>query len=368
MRAKMAATFFELSVYFYILLLSSALLSPLLHRKVGGGDCQLLEDTHWETRTFSHLNRGLTSLIKLKRFVYESMYKQKFPLIRSTKHRLPCLSLPFKPFKLDITIYSDIERNPGPNTCIMTKMFEAITPRFSMSCSTDHRLPVIFNYSRSTLLGLRKNYIQLVQPGVINQLKYFGIFHGRGRRAGKNASEYRYIGKINRRARYTEFCNSTPRHANFNNLIQINISPMSTIKQHPSVQMDFCLLNSRSIKNKVDALKDYTVDHDLDIFALTETWLTDCDNFSIGELCPTGYYFHHVSRKNSKGGGVGLLLKKRIQIKKQTEEKFRSFEYVDVIAKCSNGCIRIVNIYRPPPSKSNSLNSSIFFDEFSTLA
>ena len=104
------------------------------------------------------------------------------------------------------------------------------------------------------------------------------------------------------------------------------------------------------------------------IFSLWQRFGSPTDNFSIGELCLTGYYFHHVSRKNSKGGGVGLLLKKRIQIKKQTEEKYRSFEYVDVIAKCSNGCIRIVNIYRPPPSKSNSLNSSIFFHEFSTLA
>lgn len=41
---------------------------------------------------------------------------------------------------------------------------------------------------------------------------------------------------------------------------------------------------------------------------------------SIGELCPTvAIFFHHVHRiKTSKGGVVGILLKKRIQINKQS--------------------------------------------------
>ena len=89
---------------------------------------------------------------------------------------------------------------------------------------------------------------------------------------------------------------------------------------------------------------------------------------SLLAVCPTGYYFHHVPRKNSRGGGVGLLFKKRIKIKEQSQEKFKSFEYTDVTAKCSNGCTRIVIIYQPPPSKSNQLKSTVFFDEFSTLA
>ena len=114
--------------------------------------------------------------------------------------------------------------------------------------------------------------------------------------------------------------------------------------------MDFCLLNERSIKNKALVLKNYAVEHDLDIFALTETWLQpgDRDNYTIAELCPTGYFFHHVPREDSQGGGVGLLLKKRIQIKR--------------LVKCSNGYTKLVTIYRPPPSRKNGLNNKTFFD------
>jgi len=61
-------------------------------------------------------------------------------------------------------------------------------------------------------------------------------------------------------------------------------------------------------------------------------------------------------------------MKKLIQVKKQPEFKFKSFEHIDIIANCSGGCARIVNIYRPPPSNANGLSSALFFEEFSTLA
>ena len=134
------------------------------------------------------------------------------------------------------------------------------------------------------------------------------------------------------------------------------------------VQIDFCLLNTRSINNNALSIKDYAVDSGLDILAMTETWLGENDHCSVGEICPTGYSFYHIPRKNSLGGGVGLLMAKRIQAKKQSQFKFKSFEYVDIIAKCSGGCTRIVTIYRPPPSNANRLSSALFFEEFSTLA
>ena len=106
-------------------------------------------------------------------------------------------------------------------------------------------------------------------------------------------------------------------------------------------------------------------ENDIDILAMTETWLHEDDNeFSIAEICPTGYHFYHVTRKIARGGGVGLLLKKYIKVKKQSQRKFSSFEYIDVSLNCRNTCTRMIVIYRPPPSKTNKLRSSIFFEEF----
>lgn len=43
-------------------------------------------------------------------------------------------------------------------------------------------------------------------------------------------------------------------------------------------------------------VKDFVVDFDVDILALTETWLRphNMDDVEIGTLCPTGCRFLHV--------------------------------------------------------------------------
>ena len=81
-----------------------------------------------------------------------------------------------------------------------------------------------------------------------------------------------------------------------------------------SQSLDFCFWNVRSVKIKALSLKDYTVEHDLDFLALTETWLHsgESDNFFVSELCPKGYFFHHTPGENSRGGGVGIIVKKII--------------------------------------------------------
>ena len=39
-----------------------------------------------------------------------------------------------------------------------------------------------------------------------------------------------------------------------------------------SSRMSMCLLNARSINNKALFIKDYVVDHQIDILGITETW------------------------------------------------------------------------------------------------
>ena len=160
------------------------------------------------------------------------------------------------------------------------------------------------------------------------------------------------------------------RGVNRPNLINIRCSNQRL--QSGFKPIEFCLMNTRSINKKELAIKDYAVENNVDIFALTETWLHDNENygnnsFSIAEICHTGYSFYHVPWKNSRGGGVGLLLKKHMKVTKQTQRKFSSFEYLDIVTTCSTGSTRIVIIYRPPLSKANQLNSALFFEEYGAL-
>ena len=88
-------------------------------------------------------------------------------------------------------------------------------------------------------------------------------------------------------------------------------------------------------------IKDYVVDNDVDIFALTETWLhsDNRDDQVIGDLIPVGYSFHHAPGQFGNGGGVGILVKNEFHVDQTTtmNRQFGSFEFIDLLIK-SDSC------------------------------
>ena len=66
-------------------------------------------------------------------------------------------------------------------------------------------------------------------------------------------------------------------------------------------------------------LKDYIIEHDLDILAITETWLHD-DDFGVFfccDICSAGFTFYHDPRTTSEGGGLSLLVRNQFKVCKQ---------------------------------------------------
>ena len=110
-------------------------------------------------------------------------------------------------------------------------------------------------------------------------------------------------------------------------------------------------------------IKDFTVDNDIDILALTETWLHDGDQdaVEIGTLCPTGYRFLHQPRFLETGGGVGLLFKENFRINNIVCDTFQTFELMDIRIR-SEMFLRVLVIYRPPAP-----TYALFYEEFSRL-
>ena len=58
----------------------------------------------------------------------------------------------------------------------------------------------------------------------------------------------------------------------------------------------FGLVNSRSLRKNALDLKDYVIDHNLDLLAVTETWLTNDDSYQveISSISIPGYAFMHL--------------------------------------------------------------------------
>lgn len=117
-----------------------------------------------------------------------------------------------------------------------------------------------------------------------------------------------------------------------------------------SKSMRFSLLNPRSVRNKTLSLRDVTVDRNIDVFAVTETWLAKkTDEFIIRDLCPTGYEFYNVPRVSRVGGGIGVMYKTVVRLEKHSGivTNFKSFEVTDVLLKHSSSCLRLIIVYRP---------------------
>ena len=256
--------------------------------------------------------------------------KLKLQLTSTGYHKLPVaairwgkrgnttLAVPRHDPPFEITICYDIALNPGPATSVENRVQPG-----------------------QQLMDLRRQRC-FPSSTAITLLKQCGIFKFRGQRGGRYRRTQRH---------YANF-SVCPRPLFHRAVNPGNLAPITPILRF----INFCLLNTRSVKNKIIKVKDFVVDHDIDILAMTETWLLpgNIDEIDISTLYPTGNRFFHVFSC--------LLFKETINVNSQITDTFESFEYMNARLCCLQG-IRILVIYRPPGRSSYDL----FYEEFSKL-
>ena len=229
----------------------------------------------------------------------------------------------------------------------------------------------MLRYSRNTLISLRngrKSWRTTLTPiqaslhlplssQTWNELKSLNLLSSRRGQRGRNhlrcLSRQPFSDRLD-----NQKCNSTANSLNSSNLLNIPVdtfnirTDLHNKKRQRSFnqQLNFCLFNSRPVRNKILSVKDYTVDHDIDIFALTETWLEpgDSDRLLIEELIPSGCRFLHNPRCIGRGGGVGMLFKNSLRVKQEEAIVTDSFQYMQIICNTSTKSFRIIVLYRPP--------------------
>ena len=106
--------------------------------------------------------------------------------------------------------------------------------------------------------------------------------------------------------------------------------------------IDVCLMNSRSLVNKLNKFQSFTLSSKSRILAVTETWLSDriLDN----EIIPAGFNIYRNDRP-SRGGGV-LIAVDRSLPSRPLAVPF-GHEVVTVEVKCPHVVILCV-VYIPP--------------------
>ena len=134
--------------------------------------------------------------------------------------------------------------------------------------------------------------------------------------------------------------------SNMNNLTHIICSTDLLRSPNETVNTKFALINTRSVRNKADFIKDYIVEHHIDIVALTETWLSHDDKAEINVLTAGGYNLCHLPRRNRRGGGVGLLFKSTFNMISETPLMTDTFEGLSVALQCpeTNSNVRVCHL------------------------
>ena len=117
--------------------------------------------------------------------------------------------------------------------------------------------------------------------------------------------------------------------------------------------------NAQSLRQKTQLVNDLMVEHDIDLFMFTESWLKNEDVFEIGELTNNGIYqFINSPRTNRPGGGVACLFKTGLNVCKIQSDPYKTFEHMILKLKTYNKSVKLAVIYRPESTSKNKYTMS----------
>ena len=80
------------------------------------------------------------------------------------------------------------------------------------------------------------------------------------------------------------------------NCIVVERSPLLPTQKERSPRLTLCHANVRAVKSKTASVREYVNSTDMDIFALTETWLTEKDTAAKLEIYSPESHSVHAAR------------------------------------------------------------------------
>ena len=130
-------------------------------------------------------------------------------------------------------------------------------------------------------------------------------------------------------------------------------------------------INVRSVKNKAISVSDLVISRDIDILALTETWVAWQRHRRSRDKYISSMWIrlHSVSRPHGiRGGGVAVLYKSGLAVKPiPMRDNYSNFEHSDYYVTIRAVTFRLCVVYHPPPSKRNGFSNTVFFDQWSAF-
>ena len=118
------------------------------------------------------------------------------------------------------------------------------------------------------------------------------------------------------------------------------------------------IYNAQSICNKTNGVIEFLHEKNCDVCCINESWLVETDKAKVAEIKDLGYNIK-VQPRRGRGGGICILYKPYIDIKKCNIKKYSTFESLEVTVKGNGELLRISTIYRT--GKMNLEMRELFF-------
>jgi exonuclease III len=139
---------------------------------------------------------------------------------------------------------------------------------------------------------------------------------------------------------------------------------------------NICTLNIRSLLNplKFTAISDLAESRHIDLFALTETWITSSSTTAeILNATPPGFTLIScprpaptvLTKSHIVGGGTAFLIREPTTLLSTPSQTFKSFEMSSVTLKLFKSNLTVFNVYRPPPATTKT-RKPVSFSDFLT--
>ena len=128
------------------------------------------------------------------------------------------------------------------------------------------------------------------------------------------------------------------------------------------------LVNIQSLKPNLDMLIHHMQINNIDMRFVTETW-TQYGNepeyqYIKANLGIAGYNILIQSKENQRGGGIAVIYKPHLQVKKLTFNQYTSFKSLTINLNISTKSYILLTIYRTPCSTKQPITMLTFLDEF----
>ena len=152
----------------------------------------------------------------------------------------------------------------------------------------------------------------------------------------------------------------------YHNLLQPMEKSDKTFKN--PCKLNMALVNIQSLKLKLDMLIHHMQVSNMDMVFVTEIWTQDGNEsehqYIKANLNTAGYNILIQSRKKWRGGGIVVIYKSHLQVKKLIFNDYTSFKSLTIILNISTKLYLFSTIYRAPYSTRQLTTMLTFLDEF----